>query len=234
VGLARAAPGKQVLGTVPVEQDGSAHFTVPSGVPLAFQALDARGRAVQTMRSEVYLQPGETASCIGCHEPRSAAPPAAALPLAALRPPSRIITGPDGSKPFSYPILVQPVLDKHCIRCHNHEKPSGKVVLTGTPQGRYSVSYNALAPRVPYSQWSVSLPAARNSEPTTPPGRFGARASALMTSLLAGHNKVKLSVEEIERLVTWMDANALFYGTFDPADQKRQQRGERIEGPKLE
>jgi hypothetical protein len=33
---------------------------------------------------------------------------------------------------------------------------------------------------------------------------------------------------------TWMDANALFYGTFDPADQARQLRGERIAGPALE
>jgi len=55
-----------------------------------------------------------------------------------------------------------------------------------------------------------------------------------MTSLLAGHEKVKLSADDIERLATWMDANALFYGTFDPVDQKRQQRGARIEGPKLE
>jgi len=233
VGLARAAPGKQVLGTVPVERDGSAHFTAPSGVQLAFQALDARGRAVQIMRSEVYLQPGETVSCIGCHEPRTMAPPKGAMPLAAQRLPSKITPGPDGSKPFSYPILVQPVLDKHCLRCHDPKTRKGKVVLTGKPQGRYSVSYNALAPRVPYSEWSPSGPA-HNCEPTTRPGRFGARGSRLMKRLLAGHGKVKLSAEDIERLVTWMDANALFYGTFDPADQKRQQRGERIEGPKLE
>ena len=54
-----------------------------------------------------------------------------------------------------------------------------------------------------------------------------------MKMLLAGHNKVKLSADDIDRLTTWMDANALFYGTFDPADQARQQRGERIEGIKL-
>ena len=231
VGLARAAPGKQVLGTVPVERDGSAHFTAPAGIPLAFQALDARGRAVQIMRSEVYLQPGETASCIGCHERRQTAPPARRMPLAAQRPPSKITPGPDGSKPFSYPILVQPVLDKHCLRCHNPKTRKGKVVLTGKPQGRYSVSYNALAPRVPYSHWSEP---SRNCEPMTRPGRFGARGSRLMKRLLAGHGKVKLSTEDIERLATWMDANALFYGTFDPADQARQQRGERIKGPKLE
>jgi len=203
----------------------------PRGVPRPPPVpVDAQGRAVQIMRSEVYLQPGETASCIGCHEPRTMAPPKGAMPLAVRRPPSKITPGPDGSKPFSYPILVQPVLDRQCIRCHNPQARKGKVVLTGTPQGRYSVSYNALAPRVPFSAWLRP----NNSEPTTRPGHFGARGSALMTRLLAGHNKVKLTAEDIERLATWMDANALFYGTFDPADQARQQRGERIAGPKLQ
>ena len=80
--------------------------------------------------------------------------------------------------------------------------------------------------------WSGS-PAA-NSEPLTRPNVFGARASKLTALLLKGHEDVKLSEEDMERLITWMDANALFYGTFDPEDQKRQQRGERIDGPALE
>ena len=74
VGLANASPGKQVLGTVPVEPDGSAYFRAPAGIPLAFQALDERGRAIQTMRSLTYLQPGEQAGCVGCHEHRTTAP----------------------------------------------------------------------------------------------------------------------------------------------------------------
>lgn len=80
VGLPNASPGKQVLGTVPVEPDGSAYFHAPAGVPLSFQALDERGQAVQIMRSITYLQPGENASCIGCHEPRTTAPPRHAWP----------------------------------------------------------------------------------------------------------------------------------------------------------
>jgi hypothetical protein len=154
------------------------------------------------------------------------------LALAKDRPPSAITPGPDGSKPFSYPILVQPVLDRHCVRCHNESKADGGIVLTGTPDGSYTASYNALAPIVPYSEWK-STPQA-NSEPMTRPNRFGARASKLTALLLDGHEDVALDAEELERLVTWMDANALFYGTFDPEDQKRQQRGERIEGPALE
>jgi cytochrome c553 len=193
----------------------------------ADEALDERGQAVQTMRSITYLQPGENASCVGCHEPRTTAPTPRAITLALKRPPSDIAPGPDGSRPLSYPILVQPVLDKHCVRCHS----SGRVVLTGAPQGRYTVSYNTLAPRVSFSAWGRP---GGNGEPLTQPDFFGARGSALMKMLLRGHNKVALGADDIERLATWMDANALFYGTFDPADQARQQRGERIAGPTLE
>jgi hypothetical protein len=234
VGIPNASPGKQVLGTVPVEPDGSAWFAAPAGVPLAFQALDDRGRAVQVMRSITYLQPGETVSCVGCHETRSQAPPPGRMAEAMARPPSAIRPGPEGSRPLSYPILVQPVLDRLCVRCHSPEKPEGKVVLTGAPQGHYTVSYNALAPRVPHSAWQGGDFRRANGEPVSHPDRFGARASPLMKQLLEGHQGVKLEPEDIERLATWMDTNVLFYGTFDPADQARQLKGQRIEGPKLE
>jgi len=236
VGLANASPAKQVLGTVPVESDGSAFFRAPAGIPLAFQALDDLGRAVQTMRSITYLQPGENVSCIGCHEPRTTAPVPRPVALALKRPPSNITPGPDGSRPLSYPILVQPVLDKHCVKCHSGPKPPGGITLTGAPQGRYTASYNVLAPRVPFSAWGGKPGDFRvtNSEPLTQPEFFGARRSPLMNMLLRGHNHVALDADDLERLVTWMDANGLFYGTFDPADQARQQRGERIAGPKLE
>jgi hypothetical protein len=140
--------------------------------------------------------------------------------------------GPDGSKPFSYPILVQPILDKHCVSCHGGEKTDGDIDLTGTPAGEFTRSYNALVRLVPFSSWQGTPQA--NHEPLTHPNQFGARASSLMPLLLNGHEDVKLSAEEYECLITWMDTNALFYGTFDPADQAKQQRGERIAGPALE
>jgi len=231
LGLPNASPGKQVLGTVPVEDDGSAYFRAPAGVALSFQALDARGMAVQVMRSVSYLQPGENAACVGCHEPRSASPAPRAVAKALRRPPSVIEPGPDGSKPLSYPILVQPVLDKHCVRCHNRRKPEGKIILTGEPEGRYTASYNALAPRVSFAAWGAPR---GNCEPLARPGYFGARGSPLTSFFTKAHHGVELSAEDWERVVTWMDANALFYGTFEPADQARQRRGERIEGPRLE
>ena len=236
VGLANGSPGKQVLGTVPVEPDGSAYFRAPAGIPLSLQALDERGQAVQIMRSITYLQPGEVVSCTGCHERRTTAPPRTHLSQASLRAPSTIKPGPDGSNPLNYAILVQPVLDKKCVDCHSRQKPDGGVVLTGEPEGAFTVSYNALAPRVPYSAWGGRKGDFRqvNSEPLSKPGHFGAMGSSLMKMLLTGHEKVVLSDEEIERLATWMDANALFYGTFNRDDQARQRRGERISGPDLQ
>jgi hypothetical protein len=217
---------------VPVEPDGSAYFRAPAGIPLAFQALDEHGMAIQTMRSLTYLQPGEQASCVGCHEHRTTAPPVAKTTLAGQREPSPIVPGPDGSKPFNYALLVQPILDKHCIRCHCPKKADGGIDLTGSPDGPFTRSYNAMAPLVPFSEWKGTPQA--NHEPLTYPNQFGARASRLMQLLQKGHEGVTLRDEEYERLVTWMDTNALFYGTFEPADQQRQQRGERIAGPALE
>jgi hypothetical protein len=232
VGRANASPGKQVLGTVPVEVDGSAYFRAPAGVPLSFQALDQRGMAIQTMRSLTYLQLGEQSGCLGCHEHRSTAPAVGSTVLAARREPSTISPGPDGSKPFNYAILVQPILDRHCVRCHGGEKTEGGVDLTGAPAGQFTRSYNALAPLVSYSEWKGTPQA--NHEPMAYPNRFGARASRLTQLLLQGHADIALDADEYERLVTWMDTNALFYGTFDPEAQLRQQRGQRIAGPDLE
>ncbi len=234
VGAANASPGKQVLGTVPVEEDGSACFRAPACVALAFQVLDEQGQAVQTMRSLTYLQPGETTGCAGCHEPRLRAPSARKTILALRRPPSTIEPGPEGSSPLSFPLLVQPVLDQNCVRCHAGESPAGGVALTGDPEGHYTRSYNALVRRVPFSAWGNGDFYPNNAEPLTRPDQFGARASPLMKKLAAGHKGVQLSREDLSRLVTWMDANALFYGTFNPADQERQRRGERIAGPDVQ
>ncbi len=236
VGQASASPGWQVLGTAPVYEDGSAWFRAPAGIPLAFQALDARGQAIQIMRSLTYLQPGEQVGCIGCHESRHRAPAASVrgLPLAVRNPPAELEPGPPGSRPLSYPQLVQPVLDAHCIGCHTGSQAEGGVVLTGQPEGAFSVSYNHLVRYVPFSEWPRADFRRTNSEPATQPDFFGSRASPLMRQLRAGHEDVQLSAEDFERLATWMDANALFYGTFDPDDQARQLRGERIAGPAIE
>lgn len=229
VGAAFAAPGKQVLGTVPVEPDGSAWFEVPARTPVLFQALDAQGRAVQTMRSLVYLQPGERQTCIGCHEHRLKSTSANHPVLALQRPPSVLQPGPDGSRPFGYPRLVQPVLDRHCVRCHDGtEQTAGRSVLTGEPAGSFTRSYNTLVEYVAFSAWNRPH---QNFEPLTEPRRFGAIASPLNRFLEPSHYQVRLDPSDWERLNTWMDANALFYGTFDTRAQAEQLAGKSIPVP---
>ena len=232
VGAANASPGKQILGTVPVAEDGSAYFEVPAKIPFLMQLLDEKGRMVEGMRSLIYAQPGETQSCTGCHENRLEATTRQATIASRQEVPSPITPDPDGSKPLSYPILVQPVLDAKCVSCHNDEKAEGNINLTGAPDGTYTKSYNALIPFVSYSAWGLPD---NNKEPMTEPKEFGVYASRLTEILDAGHYDCVLSDEEWQRLCSWIDgANALFYGTFNPEKQALQQAGERIDGPDLE
>ncbi len=231
VGAANASPGKQILGTVPIEKDGSVYFEMPAKIPVLFQVLDEKGRMIQGMRSLVYLQPGEKASCTGCHENRMGSVPAAPTTASRRKSPSKITPGPDGSKPFSFPILVQPVLDRLCVQCHNPQNKEGKIDLSGSPDGEFTKSYRALVPFVSYSAWGLPN---GNYEPMTLPDQFGARASRLTKILEKGHYDCKLSSEDWDRLNSWMDANALFYGTFNPDDQARQLKGERIAAPDLQ
>jgi hypothetical protein len=138
LGISNEDPGKFVLGTVPVEADGSANFRLPSGVPVFFQALDASGVAVQTMRTLTYVVPGQTLACVGCHDGREASPPVGQLVLAATREPSKITPGPDGSWPLRFDKLVQPVLDHLCVECHRPDaKDAQAAKLDLTPARAY-------------------------------------------------------------------------------------------------
>jgi hypothetical protein len=233
IGHANAEGARMLLGTVPVEADGSAYFRAPACKPLYFQAVDAEGRAVQSMRSVTYLQPGERRGCVGCHEPAGAAP-ASRRPLALARPPSKIEPGPDGTRPFCYPRLVQPVLDRSCVRCHDGTEGPDKspLVLTGEPEGPFSRSYNSLKPYLRWHEWGD----ASIAQAVTRPGRIGADESRLTKVLAdATHTpKVGLSDEDRARLYVWLDGNVPFYGTYDPDAQRRQKNGEAVSPPAIQ
>jgi len=108
---------KRILGTAPVEADGSVHFRAPPGRTLYFQLLDEDYRCLQTMRSFTGLMPGEVRGCVGCHELHSTAPPSR-QGLALLRPPSDLTPPPWGEESIGYERFVQPVLERYCVRCH--------------------------------------------------------------------------------------------------------------------
>ena len=232
IGYANAEPARSLLGTVPVEEDGSAYFRVPAGKPICFQAVDEDGRAVQGMRTLTYLQPGERRGCVGCHEPSGSAPPRR-MTLALRRGPSILQVGPDGSQPFSYPRLVQPVLDRSCVSCHDGTTGPGKsdLVLTGEPAGKFTRSYESLRPFVRLYEWGGGS----IYQTVTVPGRMGADESPL-TAVLTDetHRPIKLSESDRRGLYLWLDANATFYGTYSEKEQLAQQQGQLVPVPKLQ
>ncbi len=236
---------RAVLGTVPVEEDGSAHFTAPPCKELFFQALDENGLAVTSMRSGTHLQPGERLVCQGCHEPRRRAPASLSeiTPLAMRRAPSPLKPDVDGTNPFSYPRLVQPVLDKYCVKCHAEKSKEkappldGRVVKTSrgsymNPVTAYYASYLSLAPKFGFYDYGGRS----FNDPKwyrTTPGEFGARASKLYEILRKGHYDVKLPPEDLHRLTVWLDSCSPFYGVYEPEGGKAQLQGE-IASPTLQ
>ena len=237
IGVAGEENTRAILGTVPVEADGSARFLVPAHKPVLFQAIDTNGFAYQTMRSTTYVQPGERVSCIGCHEHRMNAPAqGVSMPLAMKRPPSRLEPGELGGRPFSYPEVVQPVLDRHCVECHREGRAEKGVVLTGEPLNGFSRSYVSLCgDAVPPGEPLVPRFAQRNQVQITPPGgQCGALGSRLMKLVQSGHEGVKLDARELRRLAAWIDCNAVFHGTYDLAEQARELAGEPIPMPEIQ
>ncbi len=218
-------PARAVLGTVPVEADGSAHFLVPSYKEVFFQALDEHGRAVLSMRSATHTRPGERLVCQGCHADHSRAPQMRSnVPLALRRTPSQLQPDVDGSNPFSYPRLVQPVLDRHCVACHA-KQPDKALNLARAPiQRNWYASYHNL---LKYAFTSYGHPY------RTTPGKFGARASKLLPLLENGHHGVKLNAEEMHRITLWLDSLSVFYGVYEREGGEAQLRGE-IVRPTLE
>ena len=215
LGVTRDDPGKCVLGTVPVEADGSAYFRVPSGVIVFFQALDARGMAVQTMRSVSHVQPGQTLSCIGCHEHRQQAPPPKSA-LAAQREPSKITLGPEGSWALRFDKLVQPVLDRQCVSCHSPQSQDAKAAKFDlSPAKAYDALVSFGKPSLQDQVWEGYR------RGFSVEGDGVARRSALLALLDKGHYELKLSDLDRECLVTWMDTYAQRSGVFSAEQEKR-------------
>lgn len=231
IGHANAEGARMLLGTVPVEADGSAYFRVPARKPVYFQAVDEQGRAVQTMRSITYLQPGERRGCVGCHEGDNSTGAARAV-AAMTREASRLVPGPDGTRPFSYPRLVQPIWDRNCVGCHDGTR--NKVTLTGgdVEKNGFTRSYNALRPYLRWYEWGGES----IDQTVTRPGRGGSTDSPLVEVLQdANHrDQVQLTAQERRRIYIWLDGNAPFYGTYEKDEQEAQRRGLAVAEPKVQ
>jgi hypothetical protein len=201
----------RVLGTVPVEADGSAHFAAPALRPLFFVALDARGRAIKRMQSFTQLMPGERQGCTGCHEVRTGAPriyASSSAVAAARRPPSVIDASKLAFDVPDFPRHVQPVLDRHCVRCHNPDDRAGGVDLCGDHGPMFSMGYFSLVVR-------GQIADGRNyAKSNYAPYALGSGGSALMKKLDGSHHGVAVSPREAAAVALWLDASAPYPGTY--------------------
>ncbi len=202
---------KQILGTVPVERDGSASFYVPSDRFVYFQLLDKDGMMIQSMRSGTSIHSGEKRGCVGCHESRvsvnlSTAP--GELTLAMNRQPSKLEPWYGRERPFNYLSEVQPVFDRHCIKCHDFGgKGAKKVILAGDKGFAFFASYAELQ----HKGHTGAIGAGPAGH--LPALSWGSHTSPLIKHLKKGHNDIKLSEEELNRLCTWIDLNSPYYPT---------------------
>jgi hypothetical protein len=214
LGVSREDPGKFVIGTVPVAEDGSAYFRAPSGVPVFFQALDNKGLALQTMRTLTYAQAGQTLSCIGCHESRDSAPGVRRHPLALRQEASRITPGPAGSWPLRFDELVQPVLDKSCVSCH---RPGGSNEQAARFDLTAQNSYQSL---MVFAEKDLEKLAFEQDRSLV--GHAPAANSKLLSVLTQadGHQGVRLDNDSFERLVTWIDVYAQRLGSFSERQEQ--------------
>ena len=209
----------RIMGTVPVESDGSALFEVPANTPIALQPLDSQGRALQLMRSWLTVMPGEMQSCSGCHEPQnsSSGPPRRLISM--QRRPAEIKPWHGPERGISFNREVQPVLDRYCIRCHNGSgnKPDfrlqpgisfrSKEVYYINPNNMFPPAYIELC-RYIRSQTQ------EGDNHLLHPYNFHVSTTELFQILEGGHHGVQLDAEAWDRLTTWIDLNRPNHGTW--------------------
>jgi len=151
--------------------------------------------------------PGETVSCVGCHDSRTEAPPAG-VSLRAMRRPASTIEAVDGQPDmFEFPRDIQPILDRHCVRCHNYEQFSGKLSLTDDRGPWYSHAYTALMSRGLVSHGG-------DADGNIAPRKIGSSASRVMAYLQTHHEGVELSARELQSIRLWIDSGAPYPATY--------------------
>jgi formylglycine-generating enzyme required for sulfatase activity len=231
IGMSGPWEAMRILGTTSVEEDGSANFEIPANTPVAFQALDEEGRAVQLMRSWTTAMPGERMSCVGCHESAYDSP----IPkktIAASKIPEELNEWYGPARGFDFEREVQPVLNRYCVSCHNQDSKidfrSEKHFpnYTGLKPGR--LDYNRIHPyfKKKYDGKVLYTPAYENlvqyirrvniSDDVSmlEPGEYHAGTSELIQLLKEGHKGIKLDKESWSRLYTWIDLNGPCHGTW--------------------
>lgn len=198
----------RILGTVPVEEDGSAYMELPALRSLFLVALDENDLSIKRMQSFVTLQPGEKTSCVGCHEQRSHTPRFQPGLMALKHLPSKIEPISDVPDLLDYPRDIQPILDQHCVSCHNPDRWEGQVDLTGDHTPVFSVSY--------WTMVKQGLVADGRNKPYSKqtPRSIGSSASRLMKLIDGTHYGATLTQNQRKIIRLWIETSATYPGTY--------------------
>jgi len=212
---------ERVLGTVPVEEDGSASFVLPAHRAVFFVALDENDLSVKRMQSFVSVAPGEVTSCAGCHENRTKTAPVMRTRVlqAMKRPPSRIKRFEGYPDVLDFNRDIQPIFDEHCVKCHNPVKFKGKLSLAGDLGVNWSLPFYQMFARLLVAD-------GRNGYGNQPPRTIGTSASPLMKKLTPAHNKVKVTPSQWRTMWLWIESAAPYagsYGALRSAEQRSRQ-----------
>ena len=231
---------KRILGTVRIRPDGSVCFRVPAGAAVYFQLLDENQRCLQVMRSFTGVMPGEIRGCTGCHEAHGTAMPpvrarGASYQAVELTPPP---WGADVS--ISYERFAQPVLDKHCGKCHQGEG-KGRAALDLTLRGGLPergindpqllpfkepyltlvgdtawVNYNNKAKQGKGYGLAGALPVeaggSQDYGPIKPMSSLSYTSPLIERAMSGKHHNVKIQGEDLLRLIAWVDCNCVYRG----------------------
>lgn len=208
---------ERLIGSVPVSEDGSAYFKLPPLRSVLFLAMDEKGHCVKRMHSFTSVMPGETTTCVGCHEKRTETPSAAerdSLARLLRRPP--VDPEPVAGVPEIFDFLrdIQPILDKHCLECHNHDREEGGFNISGHWGPLYPIGYIQMSWRELFGDNRIILPYSEHSKSNFEPYEIGTGSSRLLQLIEQGHAGVDMPQDEQKIIRHWLDAGANHAGTY--------------------
>ena len=211
VGVESSWDIKRILGTVDVEADGSAFFTIPANTPISVQPLDENNRSVQLFRSWFVGMPGENVSCVGCHENQANVTPAS-YARAAVMSPKPLTPWYGEPRPVAFASEVyEPVVKKFCIGCHDGSEENAKNPSFADAK----TAYDNIHP-------FVNRPGPETDQEMLPPYEYHVSSSELVQMLERGHYNVKLDAEAWDRVACWIDLNAPWRGKWQNESQEKR------------
>lgn len=208
---------ERLIGSVPVSEDGSACFKLPPLRSFLFVAMDAKGHCVKRMHSFTSVMPGETTTCIGCHEPRTEAPgPEVHGELMRVLRKQPVTPEPVAGVPQIFDFLrdIQPILDRHCLACHNHDREEGGFNISGHWGPLYPIGYLQMSWRQLFGDNRIILPYAQHSKSNFEPYEIGTGSSRLLKLIEERHEGVNMPESEQKIVRHWLDAGANHAGTY--------------------